>query len=215
MTGDIFKIPNLISIGRLIFLIPAGYFLSQPGVNDRFYALACLTVAAATDYLDGYLARKLNQQTRLGLLLDPLCDKIMAGVLALLLIVYRDFPVWLAAVIIGRDLLIMVGGLALKSKVEGIPPSNLSGKYAFASVAVLLISHVILFDFGIIVFTGLALFFLTLSLFMYGRSLIIVLRGGEIPRFADRPAYLALRSAASWIVSLVFLYKLAEFIGWL
>jgi len=215
MTRDLFKIPNLVTLGRLLLLIPTAYFLSQPGVNNRIYALACLTVAAISDFLDGFLARRLNQQTRLGLILDPLSDKILAGILAVLLIVYRDFPVWLAAVIIGRDLLIMIGGLAVKSRISGVPSSNLPGKYSFASIAVLLCSYVIEFQFGIWLFTLITVAFIILSVAMYGRRLVLIMQGRGISEFRDKPLYRITRITAVWIISLYFLYRLGQYIGWL
>ena len=215
MAHDIFKIPNLITLGRLLMLIPTAWFLSEPGPVNRVLALACLTVAAVSDFLDGYLARRLKQETRLGLILDPLSDKILAGVLAILLIIYRDFPLWLAAAIIGRDLLIMTGGLMMKSRITGIPPSNLSGKYGFASIAVLLCSHVIEFPFGIKLFTILVVAFIALSIIMYGRAFARVMRGRPLPRFHDKQAYRIIRMAITWPLSLYILYHLGQYLGWL
>lgn len=215
MAHDIFKIPNLITLGRLLLLIPIAFFLSRPGGDNQIYALACLTAAAISDYLDGFFARLLNQQTRLGLMLDPLSDKILAGTLVILLIVYRDFPFWIAAAIIGRDLLILIGSLIVKSKTSDIPPSNLSGKYSFAAIAVLLCSHIIEFQFGIWLFTILTLVFLLLSLIMYGRTLIAVMQGQPMPRFKDKIGYRIIRIALTWVVSIYFLFRLGQFIGWL
>ena len=215
MTGDWFKIPNLISIGRIFLLLPIGYFLSRPGVENHLYALACLTAAAISDLLDGYLARRLNQQTKLGLVLDPLSDKIMAAVLVVLLIIYREFPLWLAAVIIGRDLLIMMGSLWIKTKTSDIPASNLSGKYAFTAIAVLLISYVIEYDFGIWLFTTLTILLAALSLAMYTCSFVIVLKGGNLPQFADRPLWSYGRRIATWLISIAYFYYLFVFIDWI
>lgn len=215
MAHDIFKIPNLVTLGRLLLLIPTAYFLSQPGVDSRIYALVCLTIAAVSDFLDGYLARRLNQCTRLGLILDPISDKILAGILAVLLIIYRDFPIWLAALIIGRDLLIMIGGLAVKSKISDVPSSNLSGKYSFTAIAVLLCSYVIEFQFGIRLFTFITVAFIILSVVMYGRRFILVMHGRTIPEFRDKALYRATRIALVWIISLYFLYRLGQYIGWL
>jgi CDP-diacylglycerol--glycerol-3-phosphate 3-phosphatidyltransferase len=215
MARDIFKVPNLITLGRLLLLIPTAYFLSQPGVHNRIYALACLTAAAISDYLDGFFARLLNQKTRLGLILDPLSDKIMAGTLAILLIIYRDFPIWLGAVIVGRDFLILIGGLAMRSRITEVPASNLSGKYGFAAIAVLLCSYVIEFRFGIWLFTWITLVLILLSLIMYGRRFALVMRGRPLTQFHDKTIYRIMRIAATWIISIYFLYRLGQYIGWL
>lgn len=215
MAHDIFKVPNLITVGRLVFLIPTGYFLSLPGPQNQIYALICLTLAAVSDYLDGYFARRLNQQTRLGLILDPLSDKILAATVIILLIFHRDFPLWMAGIIIGRDLLIAGGGLMMKSRIKGIPASNLTGKYSFASIAVLLVSYVIDYDFGIRLMTVIVLPLIALSIIIYGRAMFVVLKGGAIPRFHDRPVYRFLRTATTVIISAVYLFKLFQKINWI
>ena len=67
----------------------------------------------ATDLIDGWIARNFNQASRFGAFLDPVADKIFAGITVVLLIFYRDLPLWLAAVILGRDLIIMLAGAGL------------------------------------------------------------------------------------------------------
>jgi CDP-diacylglycerol--glycerol-3-phosphate 3-phosphatidyltransferase len=215
MAHDLFKVPNLITVGRLVFLIPTGYFLSLPGPHNQIYALACLTLAAISDYFDGYFARRLNQQTRLGLILDPLSDKVLAATVIILLIVHRDFPLWMAAIIIGRDILIAGGGLAIKSKLKEIPASNLTGKYSFASIALLLVSYVIEFDFGIWLMTIMVIPLIGLSIVFYARAMIRVLKGQPLPHFHDRLIYRLLRTAATVIVSVVYLFRLFQKIHWI
>jgi CDP-diacylglycerol--glycerol-3-phosphate 3-phosphatidyltransferase len=212
---DLFKVPNLITLGRLVFLVPTAYFLARPGHANQIYALVCLSLAAASDYFDGYFARRLNQQTRLGLLLDPLSDKIMATSMVILLIVYRNFPLWLAAIIVGRDILIGAGSLAVKSRIKDIPRSNLTGKYAFASIAVLMVSDVIEFDFGVRLFMFISLPLIALSLVLYAHSLVRALKNLPLPDFQDKAMYRAARSLASLVVAVVYLYKLLEMIGWM
>lgn len=215
MAYDIFKVPNLITVGRLVFLVPTAYFLSLPGPHNQVYALACLTMAAVSDYFDGYFARKLHQETRLGLILDPLSDKILAATVIILLIIHRHFPLWLAAVIIGRDLLIAAGGLVMKSRIKEIPASNLTGKYGFASIAVLLVSYVINFDFGIRLLTVIVIPLIAFALIFYGRALIRVLQGKPLPHFHDRPTYRIIRTVTTVIISAVYLFKLFQKINWI
>ena len=171
MISDITKIPNLISISRLLLLIPIAWFFSKPGVNNQLYTLGFIIIAGLSDFFDGFAARKLNQRTELGLLLDPLIDKILAAALVILLILYREFPLWLAILIPGRDLLLLMGGLSIKSRLKETPPSSLNGKYCFAAVATLLGSYVIDFEFGIMLFTPITLVFIITSTLVYGRSI--------------------------------------------
>lgn len=71
------NIPNSITLARIILVIPLMYLLYQPENNYQWIAFIIFIIAAATDWLDGYLARKLNQITELGKFLDPLTDKIL------------------------------------------------------------------------------------------------------------------------------------------
>lgn len=215
MAHDIWKIPNLISLGRLLLLIPAGYFLSRPDPGAGYYALAFLVLAAISDYLDGFFARLLDQKTRLGLILDPLSDKVLATVMIILLYFYRDFPLWMAAIIFGRDIIIGLGGLMYSSRSETIPASNLTGKYAFASIAVLLVSYVIEYEFGIRLLTFIVVPLAAVSLILYARAATFIFRGQQAPIFHDRPIYRAIRVMVTVVISVIYVYKLFEKINWI
>lgn len=100
------NIPNTLTLLRIV-LIPVLVLVFYLPVDWRFLA-ACgvFSVAALTDLLDGYLARRLNQISRLGAFLDPVADKLMVAVV-LVLLVQADPSMWLAlpaAVIIGREI---------------------------------------------------------------------------------------------------------------
>lgn len=100
------NIPNLLTLLR-IFLIPVfiGVFY-WPSHWSHLLATAVFALAAITDLMDGYLARKLGQISKLGAFLDPVADKLMVGV-ALVLLVQVHPTIWLAlpaAVIIGREI---------------------------------------------------------------------------------------------------------------
>lgn len=208
MAHDVFKIPNLISLGRLLFLIPIWYFVSLPEDNARYWALAVILVAVVSDFFDGFLARKLNQKTELGLILDPLSDKILAGVVVVLLIVYRDFPIWLAVAVIVRDLLILSGGLYIKKKTGLIPPSILTGKYCFASLGILLMGYVLRFEYGINMFFYLTLFFMAASLILYIRELFRIVQSGRVVPFRDKFVYKIGRISSIVIISIFYFGRL-------
>jgi CDP-diacylglycerol--glycerol-3-phosphate 3-phosphatidyltransferase len=205
---EIWKAPNLVSLSR-VFLTPVvALFIAGQDTRSKLICLGLLILAAVTDGLDGWLARRTNNVSRLGIALDPVADKIFAGVLVVLLIAYRGFPLWLAGVIIGRDLLIMLAGLSLMRGRTISLPSNHTGKYAFSSIAVLLGSYVITFPFGIVLTTWTTLILLALSLVVYARTFVAVRRGRAFPRFADRPAYKLGRVLLTVALSAVFLYRL-------
>lgn len=107
-TDRIVTIPNVLSVLRLLGVPLFLYLLLGPEAD--LWALLVLALSGFTDWLDGVLARKLGQMSRFGALLDPAADRLY--ILATLVgLVLRDvIPLWLAIVIVGRDVIL---GLAL------------------------------------------------------------------------------------------------------
>ena len=101
-------IPNILSLLR-IGLIPCYVlFFYLPGVWSNIAAATVFALAAITDWLDGYLARRLQQTSKLGAFLDPVADKLLVAVV-LILLLQRDPQIWIAlpvAVITGREITI-------------------------------------------------------------------------------------------------------------
>lgn len=213
MRKEWFQSPNLLSLSR-VFLTPfIGYYLALGDSRATVICIILLIVAGITDGLDGYLARRLDQVSKLGMALDPVADKVFAGVLVVLLIFYRDFPVWLAGVIIGRDLLILAAGSILLKGKELVLPSNISGKYAFGVIPFLVGSYIIRFDFGVMLMTYVTVLLLIVSTIIYARVFVTVKKGVAMSVFHDKPAYKVMRIGASMLVLAVFFYKmLVEFI---
>jgi len=118
--------PNRLTIIRII-LVPvfAIVLLEYAPENDwlRYVALAIFGFAAATDAVDGVIARAWNQRTQFGLLLDPLADKMLINVAYILLAVQNELPVvvpkWVPVVILGRDVIIVMGAWFL-NEVQGL-----------------------------------------------------------------------------------------------
>jgi len=99
-------LPNLITFSRLLGIPFLLYGLQNPTPQARWVCLTIFLVAALTDWLDGYLARKLNQITDLGKFLDPLVDKLLVLAPLLILIELRQVPAWGVFLILGRELAI-------------------------------------------------------------------------------------------------------------
>ena len=118
-------IPNMLSLLRLA-LVPV--FLILVLTEQEGLALITLIVASATDYLDGFLARKLNQTTRLGALLDPAADRLYILATLIGLAVTGNIPVWLPFVIIGRDVLLALTVPVLAKYGYGPLPVHFLGK---------------------------------------------------------------------------------------
>lgn len=118
-------VPNLLSLLRLA-LVPVFLVLILNGFN--WQAVVVLAVASLTDYLDGYFARKLNQTTRLGQLLDPAADRLYIFATLIGLSVMGYVPAWLAVVVISRDLLLLLTYPILASRGYGPLPVHYLGK---------------------------------------------------------------------------------------
>lgn len=91
--------------------------------------------AICTDFFDGYLARKRNQVTDFGKILDPLADKICIGVIGIALTVLGKIPLWFLLLIIIRDVLIFSGGMYMKFSKKILLVSNQTGKWTVVVVA--------------------------------------------------------------------------------
>jgi CDP-diacylglycerol--glycerol-3-phosphate 3-phosphatidyltransferase len=100
------NLPNWITLSRLLSLPFLLYLLQNPTTETRWISLGIFLVAAATDWLDGYLARKLNQITDLGKFLDPLVDKLLVLAPLLALIGLNQVPAWGVFLILGREIAI-------------------------------------------------------------------------------------------------------------
>ncbi|MHA6729058.1 CDP-diacylglycerol--glycerol-3-phosphate 3-phosphatidyltransferase [Devosia sp. A369] len=74
-------VPNLITVARILAIIPIVWLVMQGDVVLRLIALIIYVIAAASDWLDGYLARAWNQYSPLGRMLDPIADKLLVGIL--------------------------------------------------------------------------------------------------------------------------------------
>jgi len=205
---ELLLLPNLVSLVRIPIAFAMVYCISREGASAIIAAAILMILAGVSDALDGYLARRLGQVTPLGIALDPIADKIFAGILVLGLIVYREFPVWLALAIVGRDLLILIVGLIIMRGKRLSLPSNLTGKYAFGAVAVLIAGYVIRFPFGITMVTPIALILLLASFLSYARVAVKAMRGQPTPAFRDRQSYRLVRSILAWGLSFVWLAAL-------
>ncbi|GAB6058919.1 CDP-diacylglycerol--glycerol-3-phosphate 3-phosphatidyltransferase [Desulfonatronum parangueonense] len=113
------NIPNLITVGRII-LVPVFVMMF---ITERFgVALALFLIAGLSDALDGYLARGLNQGTRLGAVLDPIADKLLLVTAYVCLGIVGLIGSWLAVLVISREFVIL-GGLALL-QLSGVDVRN-------------------------------------------------------------------------------------------
>ena len=102
-------LPNLITALRIVLVFPLCWMILH-GRYDS--ALVIAVVAGVSDALDGYLARRFSWRSRIGGMLDPIADKVMLTTAFVSLALVAAVPVWLAVLILGRDLVIVVGAIA-------------------------------------------------------------------------------------------------------
>lgn len=137
---EIFTISNGISFLRFLLVIPLWFLLNNIEVQSvRYITFALCVFAAATDMLDGYLARKLNQVTEVGKIIDPLADKAAMAVVVIKLYMLNEISAFFFFTVISRDLFIFIGGLIVSRILGRVLPSNKLGK-----ITVLFIGSVVL-----------------------------------------------------------------------
>ena len=124
------NLPNWVTLSRLLGLPVILYCLQNPTAETRWLSLAIFLVAAMTDWLDGYLARKLNQVTELGKFLDPLVDKLLVLAPLLALIELEQLPAWGVFLILARELSVAGWRVtpSLTGNVSAIVGANIWGK---------------------------------------------------------------------------------------
>ena len=110
-------IPNALCIARMLLVLPVAWLLTKEDYQRTMWLFA---FAAATDGLDGFLAKRCGWTSELGKILDPLADKILLVGTYITLAVIGLVPVWLAVTIVGRDVIITVGAI-LYNWIYGYP----------------------------------------------------------------------------------------------
>jgi cardiolipin synthase len=125
LSDKILTWPNVLS-GLRLALVPV--FLWLILIDENLLAFSVLAFSSFTDWLDGYLARKLNQMSRLGQLLDPAADRLFILASLLGLAITAKVPWWLVVVIVGRDFMLFFTFPILAKVGYGPLPVNYSGK---------------------------------------------------------------------------------------
>ena len=143
------NIPNMLSLVRVV-LVPlfVVFFFDIVPTHDFFFnraaALLIFALASLTDFFDGYIARRYGLSSRAGEFIDPLADKFLVLAILVTLALKFDFPMWLAAFIILRDILILWASVMLYRGKRIVKPSLVVGKFTFALLSMLI--FVFIFD---------------------------------------------------------------------
>lgn len=134
-SNKIFNASNSLSFLRLLLVIPAWIAFSNFDKSSRYTVAAIGIFAAITDILDGYLARKLNQITEFGKIIDPLADKVLVVFVVFNLFLIGDIPEYYFYLIVARDFLILIGGLIVSKKLGKVLPSDYLGKATVLAIS--------------------------------------------------------------------------------
>jgi CDP-diacylglycerol--glycerol-3-phosphate 3-phosphatidyltransferase len=164
----VWTISNFLSISRILLIPVIYHFLKKGGSRNDWIALSFIILAAFTDILDGFIARRKGEESSLGKILDPLADKICIASMVIILVVLRGFPVWLVCVILFRDILVIVGGIILIGKKNIVLSSNKWGKLATHFMALLIVAYTIEWYWASPYVIAGGLFFLVVSTTSYG-----------------------------------------------
>ena len=139
-----FKIPNILTIGRIIIVPIFVISFFVPGIVGDLVPFFLFVLASFTDYLDGFLARLYKEESKLGELLDPIADKILVASALILLVmngIIKNYEVIAAIIILTREILISGLREFLAKREVSVPVSNLAKFKTFIqmfSIALLL-----------------------------------------------------------------------------
>ena len=143
-TGDerIATIPNAVSVARLL-CVPVFLWLLF-GRHNRAAAASLLAVLGCTDWIDGYIARRFDQGSTLGKIIDPVADRILLGVGVLAIVIDRSVPLWLGLAVVVREALVSVAVLALAAlgaKRIDVQWAGKAGTFGFMLAFPLFLAH--------------------------------------------------------------------------
>jgi cardiolipin synthase len=141
------EVPNLLSLLRIVLIPVFLYFIFIPTMEHRLWALIVFLIASLTDFLDGWFARRLHQESDLGRFLDPLADKVLViAALSAFLVLDPFIPLWMVVIIVGRDVLItLMRYLAIRKGTALVTSSFGKVKTAFQMVSIIVIIMVFVF----------------------------------------------------------------------
>jgi cardiolipin synthase len=162
-------IPNLLSIVRIGLVYP---ILNNIYLNNFQLSIVFFIVAAITDALDGFLARKMNWQTDLGAILDPIADKLLLSGTIFILWLTEFIPFYIFIIFIGRDVVILLGAAVQMTLNElDTPMPNLLGKLTtslqIVYIAVVFLKEIFNLEFAISILDIIIIVITITSLIVY------------------------------------------------
>lgn len=145
--GKFWTVANMLSLVRLVLVVPITHLILTSGPRDLLFGL--ITVGVVTDWLDGRLARWSKTVSEWGKVLDPLADKAAAGFIVMALVLRPEeprLPFWFLALIVSRDVLIVLGGAILARRTRQVVMSAWSGKLAVTGISLTVLAALLQAD---------------------------------------------------------------------
>ncbi len=163
--NQIMNLPNTLTVARIAVIPILALILMSPSRSAGFWAAILFAVASITDWLDGYLARRMGIVTIFGKFLDPIADKLIVMAALIMILPFNRVPAWMVLVILGRE--IIITGLRGIASSEGIviQASDL-GKYKTIFQIVAILGLVLHYDYNW--FFGLSHPLLTVNMHNFG-----------------------------------------------
>ncbi len=174
--SEIWTISNILTSIRILLLPLIVYFFLQNTRRSQNIAFGLMIVAALTDLSDGFLARKLNQKTNLGKVLDPIADKLGLFTIGLLLVIYRNMPVWLLIILVIRDLFYAIYGYSLLRRGV-VPEARLPGKLTTTSLALTFLFYLLKLRLLGTIFLYISTALIVISVYDYSRRFFNARKG--------------------------------------
>jgi cardiolipin synthase (CMP-forming) len=162
---------NLLSLFRLFLAIPFWILFDQfntSWVPAVLFSMCILVVI--TDMLDGYLARKFNEVTEMGKIIDPLADKVVVAAIIIKIYLLGLIPDYYFYMIVGRDIIIFLGGIYVTNKIGKVLPSNKLGKATIFTIGIVILLIILKLSWDnylLLVFYYLSIILIFASLFGY------------------------------------------------
>jgi len=142
-------LPNLITVARIVLVFPSAWLLWEAYYVE---GLVLMTVAGASDAVDGWLARRLNAVSQFGAALDPVADKLLVASMFVIFALQGHLPLWLAVIVLGRDAIILSGAAVYRvwlGRIE-FAPTKLSKANTAMQIATALALLLSLCGFGML-----------------------------------------------------------------
>lgn len=141
------QLPNVITILRILLVVPTAWLLLETRYVD---ALGLMAIAGASDALDGWMARRFGWMSQFGAAMDPVADKLLVAVTFIIFTLQGYIPIWVAAIVLGRDAIILAGAGAYRLFFEPIEfaPTFISKANTAIQIVMLLMLLLGLCGFG-------------------------------------------------------------------